>query len=131
MTQEEIVWFWKESSDRDWDFSQEIYSGGKRYDSALFFVHLALEKLLKALTYHVKNSHPLAIHDLVELAKRTDLVFSVENLADLKEITTYNLSARYDDYKKSFYEKATKNYADIWVKKATIIRELLLSKFKI
>ena len=55
MTQEEIVWFWKESSDRDWDFSQEIYSGGKRYDSALFFVHLALEKLLKALTYHVKT----------------------------------------------------------------------------
>lgn len=131
MTQEEVVKFWKDSSNKDWEFSQETYLGGKRYDYALFFVHLSLEKLLKALTYALKDSHPLAIHDLVELAKRTDLTFTEENLADLKEITSFNLSARYDDYKKSFYEKVTKSYADIWVKKATDIRELLLSKFKI
>ena len=34
--------------------------------------------------------------------------FSVENLADLKEITTYNLSARYDDYKKVFMKRLQK-----------------------
>ena len=43
MTQEEVVAFWKETSDKDWEFSQEIYAGGKRYDYGLFFVHLSLD----------------------------------------------------------------------------------------
>ncbi|MBI5358582.1 HEPN domain-containing protein [Candidatus Amesbacteria bacterium] len=131
MTQNEVVKFWKESSDKDWEFSMELYESGKRYDYALFFVHLSLEKLLKALHYHLKNDHPLAIHDLVELAKRTGQEFSEENLADLKEMTSYNLSARYDDYKKNFYKKATKEYTDIWFRKAIKIRKLLLSFFEL
>src|SRR3989344_4955924 len=126
MTQEEIVQFWKESSDRDWEFSQEIYNGGKRYDSALFFVHLSLEKLLKALHYHNKNEHPLAIHDLAVLAKKTDMAMD-QNLENrFKEITSFNIAARYDDYKRSFYKKATKEYADTWIMNAKEVRDLCL-----
>ncbi|OGG13730.1 hypothetical protein A2875_04085 [Candidatus Gottesmanbacteria bacterium RIFCSPHIGHO2_01_FULL_46_14] len=131
MTQEEVVAFWKETSDKDWEFSQEIYAGGKRYDYGLFFVHLSLEKLLKALHYHRKDSHPLAIHDLVELAKRAEVEMSQSQLSDLKEISSFNLSARYDDYKKNFYKKANKEYADVWIQKATEIRTLLISYFAV
>lgn len=127
MTQKEVVAFWKQSSDKDWEFSQEIYVGGKRYDYCLFFVHLSLEKLLKALHYHRKDSHPLAIHDLVELSKRAEIEMSQSQLSDLKEISSFNLSARYDDYKKNFYKKANKEYADVWLQKATGIKTLLTS----
>jgi len=129
MTQQEVVSFWKETSDKDWEFSREIYVGGKRYDYALFFVHLSLEKLLKALHYYRKDSHPLAIHDLVELAKRAEIKMPESQLADLNEISSFNISARYDDYKKNFYKKANKEYADVWFQKATEIRTVLISYF--
>ncbi len=131
MTQQEVVSFWKETSDKDWEFSQEIYVGGKRYDYVLFFVHLSLEKLLKALHYHRKDSHPLAIHDLVELAKRAEIEMPESQLADLNEISSFNISARYDDYKKNFYKKANKEYADLWIQKAIKIRTLLIPYFSL
>jgi len=129
MTQQEVVAFWRQSSDKDWDFATELYTGGKRYDYALFFVHLSLEKLIKAIHYHRKDSPPLAIHDLVGLAKRAEIEMAEPQLADLKEISSFNLSARYDDYKKNFYKKANKEYADLWVQKATEIRKLFISYF--
>ncbi len=107
----------------------ELYGGGKRYDYALFFVHLSLEKLLKAIHYHRKDSNPLPIHDLVELSKRAEIEMAEPQLADLKEISSFNLSARYDDYKKNFYKKANKEYADLWFSKATEIRKLFISYF--
>ncbi|MEK7587964.1 MAG: HEPN domain-containing protein [Patescibacteria group bacterium] len=131
MTQREVVAFWRETSDKDWEFSQEIYARGKRYDYALFFVHLSLEKLLKALHYHRKDSHPLPIHDLVELSRRAEIEIPESQLTDLNEISSFNISARYDDYKKNFYKKANKEYADIWIKKATTIRKLLITFFSI
>lgn len=126
MTQEEVVQFWKESSNRDWEFSQEVFAGGKRYDSALFFVHLSLEKLLKAVHYHLKNEHPLAIHDLVVLAKKTGMAMDQNLESRLKEITSFNIAARYDDYKLSFYKKATKEYTSKWIENAKEVRDSCL-----
>lgn len=129
MTRQEVVAFWKQSSDKDWDFSMELCVGGKRYDYALFFAHLSLEKLLKGLHYYRKDSNPLPIHDLVELSKRAEVEMAETQLVDLKEISSFNLAARYDDYKKNFYKKANKEYADLWIGKATEIRKLFISYF--
>lgn len=35
-------------------------------------------------------------------------------MSQLNEITTFNIEARYDDYKLSFYKKANKEYAEEW-----------------
>ena len=126
MTQQEVVLFWRQSSDKDWDFAMELYAGGKRYDYALFFVHLSLEKLLKAIHYHRKDSHPLAIHDLAELAKKAGLEIDQEFEKRLKEITTFNIAARYDSYKLSFYNKANKQYTDTWIDIAKEVRKVCL-----
>lgn len=126
MTKEEVIKFWKAASDKDWGFSQELFVGGKRGDYALFFTHLSLEKLLKALHYSRKETHPLAIHDLVELAKRADLKVDQELEKRLKEITTFNLAARYDDYKFSFYKKANKQYTETWINIAKEVRDICL-----
>jgi HEPN domain-containing protein len=126
MTQNEVVKFWKESSDKDWEFSMELYESGKRYDYALFFVHLSLEKLLKAIHYFKNENHPLAIHDLAELARRAELTVDLEFEKRLKEITTFNIAARYDSYKLSFYNKAKKQYADTWIGIAKEVRQICL-----
>ena len=86
------------------------------YDWSLFMWHLVIEKTLKAILSS-KNKTVLPIHDLVRLAEKADLSLSDSYTDDLAEITTFNLEARYDDYKFKFYKKATKKFASTWAQK--------------
>ena len=38
-----------------------------------------------------------------------------------EEIKSYNLEARYDDYKQEFYKKANKDYASTWSSKCKVL----------
>ena len=40
----------------------------------------------------------------------------------LDEITSFNLNARYDDFKKEFYKLCTPDYTQNWIEKIKIIR---------
>lgn len=87
----------------------------KHYDWSLFIWHLALEKRLKALLL-VQNQTIIYTHDLSRLAKKAKMNLTAEEIKQLNEITTFNIEARYDDYKLSFYKKATKEYVEKWLK---------------
>ncbi len=86
----------------------------EHFDWCLFVWHLAIEKLLKALILK-ENKEILYIHDLVRLAKITNLPQTEDVLDSLREITTFNIETRYDDYKLSFYHKANKEYTQKWM----------------
>jgi HEPN domain-containing protein len=74
--------------------------------------HLVIEKLLKAV--FIKNvtseNPPPRTHDLLVLADRASIDTSETQKDWLDLITTFNISARYPDYKKSFYKKCTEQY---------------------
>lgn len=127
----EVVKFWLDGAQEDWEFAVEIWKSGRRLYNALFFVQLSLEKILKALHYHKKEDHPLLTHDLVLLAKKDDLNLDSDLESNLKKITSFNISARYDDYKLRFRKEATKDFVDQWMEKADSIRSYLLTLFKI
>jgi HEPN domain-containing protein len=93
----------------------------KHYAHALFLCHLVLEKVLKALV--LKRTQQLApqIHDLRRLAEKAGLDFTEEQRKELDIISTFNIRARYDDTKRTFYQKATQAYATRYLK---IIEEL-------
>lgn len=63
------------------------------------------------------------IHDLAELARKTDLEPTDKQLENLKIITTFNIAGRYDEVKFFFYKKCTKEYAR---KYYAISKELIL-----
>ncbi len=81
----------------------------KDFHWSLFMGHLVIEKLLKAI--YIKNTHddnqPPRIHDLLLLAKRAKVNPSENQQDQLDMITTFNISARYPDYKYRFYKKCT------------------------
>ena len=114
MTQDEAINFWFESADRNKSTAEDMFQGG-HYDWSLFLWHLVLEKTLKGLIVK-KGDVPPPIHDLRKLVKYAGVSIEKEKERQLKEITSFNLEARYDDYKRSFYHKATKQYASLWVK---------------
>jgi len=117
--------YWIKSSQDDLDTAKKLFNT-KKYHHALFFAHLALEKILKAVYVNKKNEASPPIHDLIRLAEKSDLQLSEESRLQLVEISTFNVAARYDDYKFKFYKKATREYATKWMD----ISEKLINEFR-
>ena len=114
MTQTEAANHWIASAESNIPVAKDMFRM-KHYDWSLFLWHLVIEKTLKGII--AKHGEvPLPIHDLRHLAAKTGLVFTEDQKASLKEITTFNIEARYEDYKRSFYKKATRVYAQKWEK---------------
>lgn len=59
--------------------------------------------------------HASFSHDLLLLASKAVLKLSDEQQEWLDEITTFNLNARYDNYKQDFHKHCTKEFTDEWI----------------
>lgn len=112
---EEITKKWLQSAAKNKEVAEDMYKLD-HYNWTLFMWHLAIEKLLKAIIVK-KNLDVPYIHDLWKLSKVAGVKFENSILVqpELDEITTFNLEARYEDYKFEFYKKATKEYTEKWV----------------
>ncbi|MFH1259805.1 MAG: HEPN domain-containing protein [Elusimicrobiota bacterium] len=108
-TEKDIIKYWSATSKQDFETAELLYKN-KKYQHALFFCHLSIEKLLKALVIKSIKTAPPLIHDLVRLAEKTGIEFTGEMMDKIAEISTFNIQARYDDYKLSFYKKATSQF---------------------
>ena len=108
-TKKEIVKFWRDRSADDRITARELLKS-KRYPACLFFVHIFLEKILKAAVVEKTGKPAPYVHDLLDLASVAEIELSEEQTELLREINTFNIRARYDNYKSEFYERATKNY---------------------
>ena len=126
---EAIIESWLISSQENYETMIDMYNS-KRYNWALFLGHLSLEKLLKA--YHVKviKKHSPYIHNLLHLAKLSNIKLTKYQKEDFATITNFNLNARYDDYKQSFYFKCTKEFTDKWIETIKIHRLWIIELIK-
>lgn len=129
MSQEEAVKYWIASAQEDWDVAQSLLESA-RYNHALFFLQLTLEKLIKAVHVSQKDESPLYVHNLVLLTQKAGVSFSDEELADLKEISSFNTSARYDSYKRDFYKKATHEFTVEWLERGEKLKAKLITYLK-
>lgn len=114
MTQSEAADHWLASAEQNIRPARDMFRL-KHYDWSLFLWHLVVEKALKSVIAK-RGEVPPPIHDLRKLAVMTKLVLTDGQKTSLKEITTFNIEARYEDYKRSFYKKATRIYAQKWGK---------------
>lgn len=101
--------YWKESAKRDYQTMLGLFRI-KRYSDSLFYGHIVLEKILKALV--VKKTKEIAprAHDLNALAEAAGLKISKEDAEFLKIVTRFNIKTRYPDFKLSFYKSCDLNY---------------------
>lgn len=115
MTQQKAIDIWVEGSKDALDTAQKLFVS-KKFNHSLFFLHLALEKLLKAIYISKKDEAPPYTHDLVTLAEKCLMSVSDDQKSQLAEISEFNVSARYEDYKNRMYKKATEEYTTEWFK---------------
>jgi hypothetical protein len=62
------------------------------------------------------ESYPM-IHNLLRIAEKAGLELPEEQQIFFSTVTGFNINARYDDYKQSFYQKCTLEFAAIWIEK--------------
>jgi HEPN domain-containing protein len=129
MTREELIQFWLDSSDDNYKSMINMFNAGE-YMWALFIGHLAIEKLLKAYYIKTVETEVPRIHDLYKLAIKSNLDLSDEQKDSLQYITLFNIETRYEDYKKDFYKKCTKEFAEKNIEKIKELRTWLQQKIK-
>lgn len=101
--------YWLEEAEDDLRVMHHLFEAGD-YSYALFFGHLAVEKILKAVYVVRKGEHAPYSHDLEKLAKQSAIPLTVDQKKILIQITDFNIEARYPDEKKSFRKKCTEDF---------------------
>jgi HEPN domain-containing protein len=117
-----VISAWQTSSDENYDTMMDLYKSG-RYNWSMFLGHLCVEKLLKAYFVKRKNTHCPNLHNLLRIAELAGLELNQEQRDDFAMITTFNIYARYDDYKQSFQKKCTREFTDKWIQKINSYRQ--------
>jgi len=118
---DKIVQYWLDSADKNYETMIHLVDS-KDYSWALFLGHLVIEKTLKALYVNRLQKHAVFSHDLLRLSKKIDLELSEDFEEWLDEITTFNLNARYDNYKQDFHQLCNKEFADKWLDRIEKVR---------
>ncbi|PIV57929.1 MAG: DNA-binding protein [Bacteroidetes bacterium CG02_land_8_20_14_3_00_31_25] len=124
---EKLVKHWIETSDEDFQTMLSLYDS-KSYSWSLFLGHISIEKLLKAIYVNKYKKHAPFLHNLYRLAELNELELTDEQSDWLYKITSFNLNARYDDYKREFYLLCTPDFTREWIEKIKIIRTWIKQK---
>lgn len=114
MVQQESIKIWIDGAQDALDTCDTLFEA-KRYHHALFFLQLALEKILKGLYVSKKDDAAPYSHNLVDLAQRLGLTITNEDYEKMAEISEFNVSARYESHKHKIYKKATEEFTKNWI----------------
>lgn len=93
---EKQVTFWRDGAQEDLTVAQELLERG-RSRHGLFFLHLALEKLLKAHVCRQTRDLAPRLHNLVRLAELAELPLSESQKDTLAEMNPFAIAGRYPD----------------------------------
>jgi len=129
LRKEKKVQYWLKSSEDDWLVSQHLFKNGD-YTYSLFFGHITIEKILKAIYVDRLNDNPPYTHRLVYLAEKASLKLSEEKIKLLETITDFNLEARYPDEKFSFKKRCTKDFTGKYLKKIGAMKKWLTRQIR-
>ncbi len=97
----QIVNYWLTEAEETLEVAEHLVEKGG-YSYALFFGHLAVEKMLKALYAAHNQEHAPHTHNLLRLAHSTGLELDEARTEVLITVTAFNIEARYPDVKRTF-----------------------------
>ena len=124
---EKVTNHWKVTSLEDYNTMIDLYNS-KAYHWSLFIGHISTEKLLKAYYVKIKKKHAPPIHNLYRLAEISEIEITDEHADWLDTITSFNINARYNDFKREFFKQCTREYADLWIARIKLLKEWISQK---
>jgi HEPN domain-containing protein len=89
--------YWRQGSMEDWEVAVKLVQDGKSRHG-LFFAHLALEKILKAIVCRHTQDVPPRIHNLIRLSELAGLKLDERQADVLADMNQFNLEGRYPEF---------------------------------
>ncbi len=123
------VKYWLNSAEGDWRVAKHLFEKDD-YSYSLFFGHLVIEKILKAVYVDRLKDNPPFTHRLVYLAEKASLALTEDKLRILETVTDFNLEARYPDEKFSFKRKCTKKFTKKYLDEIEVMKKWLVKQIK-
>ena len=126
MTKEQYIDYWINTAKNDWTTVEALFET-KRYLHTLFWAHLVLEKLAKAIW--VKNHQeniPPKVHNIVWLLEESNVTLTNEDITFLEVFNRFQLSTRYPDYLRKIEKICTKELTETQLEKVKEIKQCLL-----
>jgi len=117
---EKLKLFWLTEAEEAFRFAEHLMEK-EDYSYALFFGHLALEKILKSAYVCRLGEHAPPIHNLLRLSRSVGFEPDETKTDALIRITAFNIEARYPDVKRAFRQKCTQDFTNEQMK---IIKEI-------
>ena len=122
--------YWVDTANKDWIAIKKMLEC-RSYVHALFFMHLVLEKLLKAhWVKDNKGNHPPRTHDLVKLHSESKVQMKDVDMDFLRIMNDFQLEGRYPEHtQKLFREYKHKKTYSIFTA-VNVIRKCLLKELR-
>lgn len=94
---EKQVDYWRQGAGEDWEVAVTLVRDGKSRHG-LFFAHLALEKMLKALVCRHTGDVAPRIHNLTRLSELAGLRPDARQADALADMNQFNAEGRYPEF---------------------------------
>ena len=130
MNVDEVVQYWLELAKDDWPVAEHLFASGD-YHYALFFGHLYLEKLLKALVVKATEQHAPRTHNLLFLAGRTGITVPEDRHDVLLRVTGYNIESRYPEERAAARKRYTREYTEAELEMIQEVAQWLRSELEL
>jgi HEPN domain-containing protein len=129
-TKEEHINYWIKSSNDDWE-AVEFLLKGKKNLQALFFAHLVIEKLCKAVWIkHNSTNVPPKIHNLNYLLSQTPLKLSETDNELLLNLNRFQLEGRYPEYISKINEICTDEFTSDLLNQTNNLKSWLIKQLQ-
>lgn len=126
---EKIIEYWDVSAEYDVGVAKSLFKQ-KKYHYSLFFGHLALEKILKAIYVKKKSIHAPLTHSLPYLAEKSGLELEKEKLEKLADFMEFYIEGRYPRDMEAIFKKCTRDFTGGKLEEIMEMFEWLRTKLK-
>jgi HEPN domain-containing protein len=129
-TKQDYINFWIEQSKDDWTAVDTLFKG-KNYLQSLFFAHLVIEKLCKALWIKFNEENvPPRTHNLIQLLTSTPIDLSDDRKELMLSINRFQLEGRYPDYLTKMHNICNEKFTVSMLDSTNQLRLWLLEKLQ-
>lgn len=130
MEKQDHIKYWIRQSSDDWEAVNALLHGGKNLQ-ALFFTHLVIEKLCKAIWIRDNESNfPPRTHNLNYLLSQTFTSINDQDGELLLTLNRFQLEGRYPEYVSQVNKLCTGSFTLDLINKTNVLRLWLISQLQ-
>ncbi|MFA5781586.1 MAG: HEPN domain-containing protein [Bacteroidales bacterium] len=127
-TKAEHIAYWTEQALDDWEAVDTLFRG-KKYLQSLFYTHLVIEKLCKALWIKYNETNiPPKTHNLIYILSQTTIVLPEDKSELMLNLNRFQLEGRYPEYITKMLNICNEKFTKEKIEQANHLRLWLIEK---